>query len=495
MQKQKLNYSLIACKFEDCNAIGYNNDLIYKLPREITRFQAITIGDKYCKGSARNVVVMGYHTFKSLQFKPLKHRINVVLSRIHYDELLPFEQKHENVYLLRELKYLSTMLKHMKSPLLGEVFIIGGSQIYKSAIEENICSRMLLTDIKGKCPITSYSRFAMPLLNTWHLSHESAVHEERDVFCIPLNVRLDSVQYVFREYQRVSPRTNTEELAYLQLMKEAIGAAPRKTRNGVTRAVFGKSLSFDLAKGFPLLTTKRMPFKSKMIEKELLFFLSGETNNTILKKQGVSIWNANTTQEFLDMNGKNLKEDDMGPMYGHQFRHFGADYGGCTQDYGGKGIDQLQNLIKSIQRNPHSRRHVMTSLNMAQVEQGCLWPCHSLMLQCFVRGEYLDLLMYQRSADIFLGLPFNIASSALLLKLLAQQTSRTPGVLTITIGDAHIYEKHLEQAQQQVLRTPFAFPNYTITRRSCIDEYTLHDFKLNTESYTLHSSIKAEMVA
>ena len=289
--------------------------------------------------------------------------------------------------------------------------------------------------------------------------------------------------------------TNEEETNYLQLLADAIAAEPRSTRNAVTRAVFGRSLRFDVGKSFPLLTTKRMPFASKTIEKELLFFLSGATNNALLKQQGVNIWNANTTQQFLDANGKKLAEDDMGPLYGHQFRHFGAAYHGCREDYRGQGIDQLQKLIQGIRCNPHSRRHVATSLNVAQVEQGCLWPCHSLVLQCFVRGKQLDLLMYQRSADLFLGLPFNIASNAVLLKLLAQQTNLQPGVLTIAIGDAHIYEQHLEQARRQLRRAPFPFPQYSIAPRSSIDDYRVDDLALDEACYQHHPAIRATMVA
>lgn len=490
---QPLRYSIIACKLEHNNAIGNINDLLYKLPNEMQYFQSTTIGCEYKKGGARNVVVMGYNTFKSFDYKPLKHRINIVCTREHYEEL-EFKTS-DDLYLLRDLKYLHNLVNKMPEPLLGDIFIIGGSEIYKAALGEKLCTRMILTNIKNKYEIPADSFFPMPFLNNWQLIKQGVMIEEHDVLCIPLNKKMDSVQYIISEYTRLPEMENKEECAYLQLLREAIKSPPRGTRNAITRAVFGKSLTFNLSNGFPLLTTKRMPFKSKTIEKELLFFLSGKTDNVILQEQGVAIWNANTTQCFLDSNHKDLVENDMGPMYGHQFRHFGAMYHGSHVDYKGQGIDQLLKLIDGIKTSPTSRRHVMTSLNVAQVEQGCLWPCHSLIIQCFVRGKHLDMLMYQRSADLFLGLPFNIASNAILLTLLAQQTGYAAGILTITIGDGHIYEAHVNQVKTQLQRIPHAFPTYNINPRASIDDYELSDFMLDTPSYCYHPRIKATMIA
>jgi thymidylate synthase len=184
-------------------------------------------------------------------------------------------------------------------------------------------------------------------------------------------------------------------------------------------------------------------------------------------------------------------------MYGFQWRHFGAKYAGCKADYTSKGIDQLSKLIKGIKENPFSRRHLMTSLNVAQVEDGVLWPCHSIVTQFFVRsdGEGLDMSTYQRSADVFLGLPFNISSSALFLKLIAQQTGKLAGKLTIHLGDVHVYEEHLAVAKEQLLRTPYPFPQYSIDKAATVDDYTLEHFKLSKETYKRHGRLCAKMIA
>lgn len=487
--------SLIACKHSQTNAIGYKNRLLYQLPKELQHFHAITIGNAFMRGGSRNVVVMGYNTFKSLHMKPLKHRVNIVVTKEHYNECISLE--NEDLYILTDLKFLLPLLRDIAPSILDEVFIIGGQKLYESALREKICDRMILTDIECGADLdtdTFDTIFPMHLANHFEIQEESVLLSEDDILFLPTGEKIPRVFYRIREYTR-NCTVNKEESAYLALLKEALNSPLRTTRNASTYAIFGKRLTFDLSKGFPFLTTKRMPIQSKTIEKELLFFLRGETDNDILQKQGVHIWDSNTNEEFLKSSVKDLKVNDMGPMYGHQFRHFGAEYRGCHADYGSEGIDQLQQLIKNIREDPSSRRHMMTSLNMAQVEEGCLWPCHSIVIQCYVRGEYLDMMMYQRSADLFLGLPFNIASNAILLGILAALTSYKAGILTIVIGDAHVYEQHVEQVRLQLKRKPFPFPQYHIKSHSKISDYTLDDLNLVPSTYMYYPRIKANMVA
>ena len=182
------------------------------------------------------------------------------------------------------------------------------------------------------------------------------------------------------------------------------------TRNAKTYSIFDNSITFDMKDGFPLLTTKRMFWKG--IVEELLFFIRGDTNSKHLEDKGVRIWQGNTTQEFIDNIGLPYQEGDMGPMYGFMWRHFGADYTGCNTDYTNQGFDQLSKIVEEIKTNPHSRRILMSDFDPSRAHQGVLYPCHSLVLQFYVRdGKFLDVKMYQRSVDSFLGEPFNIAST------------------------------------------------------------------------------------
>lgn len=211
----------------------------------------------------------------------------------------------------------------------------------------------------------------------------------------------------------------------------------RGDRTGTgTRSVFGYQMRFDLAEGFPVITTKRLHLKS--IIHELLWFLKGDTNIGYLKENGVSIWD-----EWADENG------DLGPVYGAQWRSW--------PDYVGGHIDQMAKLVESIKTNPNSRRHIVTAWNPALVDEMALPPCHCLF-QFYVADGRLSCQLYQRSADIFLGVPFNIASYALLTLMIAQVTGLEPGDFVHTLGDAHLYANHFDQAKLQLTRTPKALP-------------------------------------
>ena len=229
---------------------------------------------------------------------------------------------------------------------------------------------------------------------------------------------------------------------YLSLLKRILDEGATKTdRTGTgTKSVFGHQMRFDLSEGFPLLTTKKLHLKS--IIYELLWFLRGDTNVKYLQEHGVRIWN-----EWADENG------DLGPVYGHQWRSW--------PDYKGGTIDQIQNVLDLIKHHPDSRRMMVTAWNPAEVEEMALPPCHCLF-QFYVADGRLSLQLYQRSADTFLGVPFNIASYALLLQMMAQVTGLQPGEFIHTTGDTHLYLNHLEQAQLQLTRTPRKLPRMKI---------------------------------
>lgn len=227
--------------------------------------------------------------------------------------------------------------------------------------------------------------------------------------------------------------------AYLDLMRHVLeNGQDKEDRTGTgTRSVFGWQMRFDLQQGFPALTTKKLHLRS--IIHELLWFLRGDTNIAYLKENGVSIWD-----EWADENG------DLGPVYGHQWRHWPARDGG--------EIDQIRQLLASLRQNPDSRRHIVSAWNPADVDRMALPPCHCLF-QFYVANNRLSCQLYQRSADIFLGVPFNIASYALLTMMLAQVCGYQPGDFVHTLGDAHLYRNHFDQARLQLQRPPRPRPS------------------------------------
>jgi thymidylate synthase len=259
---------------------------------------------------------------------------------------------------------------------------------------------------------------------------------------------------------------------YLQLLRHIREQGVRKTdRTGTgTLSVFGYQARFDLAQGFPLLTTKKLHLKS--IVYELLWFLKGDTNVKYLRDHGVSIWD-----EWADENG------ELGPIYGKQWRSWAAP--------DGKSIDQISRTIDLIRRNPDSRRIIVNAWNVGELEQMSLTPCHA-MFQFWVGDGKLSCQLYQRSADVFLGVPFNIASYALLTHMFAQQCDLQPGEFIWTGGDCHLYLNHLEQADEQLKRTPYPLPKLAIKRKPpSIFEYEYEDFQIL--DYQAHPSIKAQI--
>lgn len=246
---------------------------------------------------------------------------------------------------------------------------------------------------------------------------------------------------------------------YLDLIRRVLDEGVEKhDRTGTgTRSVFGHQMRFNLADGFPLLTTKKLHLKS--IVYELLWFLQGDTNVKYLQEHGVRIWN-----EWADANG------ELGPVYGHQWRSW--------PDYNGGTIDQISNVVEMIRHNPDSRRLIVSAWNVAEVEKMALPPCHTLF-QFYVADGRLSLQLYQRSADIFLGVPFNIASYALLLQMMAQVTGLQVGDFVHTLGDAHIYLNHLEQVQLQLTREPRPLPHMHINPDvKSIFDFDYNDFEL-----------------
>ena len=393
--------------------IGSAGSLPWSLPEELELFKKLTVG---------SIVYMGSKTWKSLGCKPLPRRYNVVISKSGEVEGSP------NL-VLQDIRLIPTF--SVLHPGM-DVWVIGGQQLVDSVLS--------LPDVKvGKIYISRINKF-----------YTGDVY-----FRNRYNFRLDTFSD-FSTFQHLvyTPHAlaRVGEAGYLSLLQKIIDHGTQQDdRTGVgTLALCGETLTFDMQEGFPLLTTKQMAWRA--VQNELFFFLAGKTNTKELEKKGVNIWKAHTSKEFLLKRGLDYEEGEMGPMYGYQWRNFG-----------GKGLDQLKNVVELIQTDPFSRRLLMTSYNPEQADAGVLYPCHGLTVQFFCRRDaegmfWLSLCMYQRSADAFLGLPFNIASYAALLHIIAFRVGMKPDKLTIFLGNVHLYSNHIECAKLQLTRAPLVLP-------------------------------------
>tara|TARA_R110002012_G_scaffold278402_1_gene466046 strand:- start:17773 stop:18642 length:870 start_codon:yes stop_codon:yes gene_type:complete len=286
------------------------------------------------------------------------------------------------------------------------------------------------------------------------------------------------------------------ERQYLNLIKYIIKYGNvTKSRNATTINTIGTMSKYTLVNNtLPLLTTKKVAWKTCL--KELLWFISGDTNNSTLKSQNVGIWNGNSTREFLDSrNLMNYEEGELGPIYGYQWRNWNAPYLGMDVNHRENGIDQLETIVKSLKHptERYSRRLILSAWNVDQLNQMALPPCHVLSQFHVLDDNKLYCTLYQRSGDVGLGVPFNIASYAFLTHMLANVCNLEATELTHYIGNAHIYENHIEPLKIQIDREPHDFPQIHIKSKDCIDDFSINDFTL--ENYKYYPSIKMDMIA
>lgn len=286
---------------------------------------------------------------------------------------------------------------------------------------------------------------------------------------------------------------NEDEMQYLNLTRRIIAKGNKRLdRTGVgTLSMFGNQMRYNLRNNtFPLLTTKRVFFRG--VAEELLWFIRGSTSAKDLQAKNIRIWDGNSTREFLDSAGfTDREEGDLGPVYGFQWRHFGAKYKTCHDDYTGQGFDQLAEVIHRIKTNPMDRRIIMSAWNPVDIPQMALPPCHCLA-QFFVENDELSCQLYQRSADMGLGVPFNIASYALLTHMIAHVTGLKAGDFVHTTGDTHVYLNHVEPLKEQLERTPKRFPTLHFKRTvQSIEDFQFEDFEVR--DYDPYPTIKMQM--
>ena len=490
----KLN--IICCVAND-SIIGVNNDLYVKIKEDLKYFQKIT-SENYYKDK-QNVLIMGYNTFKSIG-KPLKDRINIVISKNHADEL--------NIKDIIHFDDLNTCFQHLDSNEYGKIFIIGGASIYNKVFKDyfpiidtihytNVLTEGLENYQYAESISKNVSRCKVPVYK-WCAEKKIVLLDSTEKCSKGLYYNFMTemyeekvLNYTFNVFQNVC-FSNNEELQYINLLKNILNKKNLKeTRNANVFSEFGVRMEFDLRNGFPILTTKRVPWKTVL--RELLWFISGSTDNQALKDKNVHIWNANASKEFLDSRGLDYEEDDLGPVYGFQWRHFGTYYVDNKTDYTGKGTDQLKYIIDEIKNNPASRRLILNSWNAADIDKMALPPCH-VMVQFNIDKEFIDCQLYQRSGDMFLGVPFNITSYAFLLSIIGHITGYKPRKLIHIIGDAHIYEQHVEAVNQQIMRTPNRFPYLTINEDlNNID--TIKEEYFAIINYDCYTTIPAPMIA
>lgn len=317
------------------------------------------------------------------------------------------------------------------------------------------------------------------------LSHDNDTSNDSDTHNKMSNTIISNInKFSHQEYQ------------YLHLIDNILhNGFFEEGRNGKTKSIFGSSMRFSLKNGtIPILTTKKTAWKTCL--KELLWFIRGKTNNNILKKQGVHIWDSNSSPEFLKSRGLELYDDgELGPIYGHQWRHFNAKWEG-DHDYLGEGVDQLQQIIDQLKnlKTRTSRRLVMTAWNPCQLDNMALPPCHILCQFNVHDGNKLSCSMYQRSIDCILGQPFNIASYSFLTHLIAKHCGLEAFEFVYFMGNCHLYENAMDAAKLQITREPYPFPTLTIKQiRENINDYQLDDFEIH--NYKSHDAIKVAMVA
>lgn len=431
--------------------ISKNSCIPWKFKEDMKWFKNKTISNKPGK---QNVVIMGKTTF--LNTSVLMDRIILVVSKT---------LSGTNVFLS-----LSDAMDYAKClSNVDKIFLVGGKQIYEEGVK--YCDNIYITHINENYNCDNF------------LSENFSEHL-RKIY----TVKYDGFEIV--KYKRCG------EYLYLNLLKELLMIDElRDVRNGYAISMFDKSITFnDVQKHFPLLTTKRVFFRG-MFE-ELMFFISGKTNTNVLSNKGIKIWEGNTRLDFLRKMGLNYEEGDMGPMYGFQLRHFGYEYKGANYDYSGCGFDQLEYVIDTIRKDPNSRRLIMSVFNPAMAGQGVLYPCHSIVIQLYVDSmKKISCAMYQRSADSFLGLPFNIASISLFLILIVNVLGDcySVGNVTVNLGDVHLYKEHIECAKEQLKRCPYKFPELKfLNRHDNIDDYVFDDIELC--NYVCHPKIIAKMI-
>ena len=481
--------------------IGKENALPWRLSKDMAYFKQLTSETR--EGDGVNAVIMGRKTWESIpgKFRPLPGRLNIVLSRGGTLVEANDENAGQGSQTLPEGVLVRKSIDDALSAIASsevkveKAFVIGGAQIYEEALKSDKCEAVHLTEIEGEFECDAF----IPKIDTTKFklyASSKPITEKNARYQFLTYVAADAESGKFRpkadELLPAGCSTKHEELQYLEMIREIIDqGAVKGDRTGTgTISTFGNQMRFDLRRSFPLLTTKRVFWRG--VAEELLWFVAGETNANKLAEKKINIWEGNGSREYLDSIGLTQREvGDLGPVYGFQWRHFGAEYTDMHADYQGKGVDQLAEVIHKIKNNPTDRRILLTAWNPAALKEMALPPCH-MFCQFYVANGELSCQMYQRSCDMGLGVPFNIASYSLLTCMIAQVCDLKPGDFVHVCGDTHVYYNHVEPLEKQLVCEPRPFPILKINPdKKDIDSFTFEDFEII--GYDPHPKIEMKM--
>jgi thymidylate synthase len=425
---------LIACLAKN-RGIGMEGKLPWDIKKDMNFFKQKT---------TKCNVIMGYKTWESLSFKPLQGRYNIVLTN----------KKINSSYQNTIFTDFDNLKNVMETTPYKETFVIGGQSIYEHFLAEGLITEMYITQLENdvKC-----DTFFPRVPSVFEISSVSEKIKEND--------------YSFRFIHLKRSDKVSSENEYLKLGSHILknGSSPRVDRTKIgTTSIFGHQMRFDISKNVPLMTTKRVPWKTCI--EELLWFLRGETDAKILQNKGITIWNGNTSREFLDNMGfYDVPEGELRYGYGHQIRRFGP-----------KKVDQLMYVENLLKTDPYSRRIMWNLWNANDLDEMVLTPCHN-QVQFYVDDGKLSCHLYIRSSDFFLGLPFNIFSYTVLTYILAKRCSLEPYELIVSSGDTHIYMNHIQQVKEQLSRNTMVLPVLEISEDIITKDYceiSIDDFDI-----------------
>jgi len=486
---RKFNVILAATK--NSHGIGMGGDLPWHLPKDMAHFKTTTLSKKENK---RNAIIMGRTTWESVpkKYRPMPNRLNIIISRTkNVKELMesdPGKEGSEEPLVFASFDDAINALSWGEyKDQIDDVFVIGGAQLYESALLHPDLNEVYLTEVEKDFECDT--KFNVKEFDLEEVRREPVVEDKQSNWqLVVLKRKPKSIPWNPRGDLR-----NEEELQYLDLIRNCIETGEyRDERTGTgAYSVFGRTMRFSLRDNvLPLLTTKKTFWRG--VAEELIWFVNGSTNANLLAEKDIHIWDGNGSREFLDGLGfTDREEGDLGPVYGFQWRHFGAEYRDMHANYQGEGVDQLMSCIDQIKHNPTSRRIIMSAWNPMAQRYMALPPCH-LMAQFYVNSHGLSCQMYQRSGDVGLGIPFNIASYALLTRMMAQVCGLQANEFVHVIGDAHVYSNHVEPLQEQIIREPYMFPKLYINPAvNQIDKFSFNDFRV--VGYKSYKPVKMEM--
>lgn len=473
-------FTCILAVDDKTTGIGIEGDLAWNISHDMKFFRKMT---------EDSIVIMGRKTYESIG-SPLPDRLNIVITKSYtssqtialYDEYndqdnlrILFSVSFEDALDIAKLNSVSTR---------REIYVIGGSSVYQSAFVHKDCHRIHLTTVHEHEP-RSFDVFSpsIPQPRFYLIGRSKRFREIDNVYhyrCYSTNPFED-----FTPYLNTWNSLYHQEYEYLNLIRKVLEMkSKRQDRTSIgTFSLFApQPITYDLTESFPLFTTKRVFWRG--VVEELLWMLRGETNSTTLASKNVHIWDGNSTREFLDNRGlTNYPVGELGPVYGYQWRYWGK-----TDDH--EGHDQLENLISEIKKNPTSRRLIISAWNVSDIDKMALPPCH-MMVQFYVDVDEktLSSQMYQRSADLGLGVPFNVASYSLLTHLIANKCGLKAKSFTHVMGDAHIYANHIRGLKKQLKRKPKRFPTLKVIASpdKPLDQITFDDIQM--DHYKPHPSI------